>query len=286
MGRAVAEMSPEQAAALGVWVDRQAAARERLAVNVAGFVRRLFRSLMGNRMYDEVAVARVAREAAAVVRSGQVATSGLTSAYLDQVFANTGIQAPGRVVLPPQEQLRNVDPAEQWQRPAREYRRHVKDGLAELEAMARAEERAEAMARTDLSLAMRETSRQRLVAADDVIGYRRVIHPELSKTGTCGLCIAASDRLYRKAELLPLHDRCKCTVLPATADLDPGRTINDRDIKDLYAEAASAAGGSTAAALKRVRFVIVQHGELGPVLVVKGQHRRTAADARRSARAA
>lgn len=282
----MAELSPEQAAALGLWVDQQAAGRERLSVNLAGFIRRLFRSLMGQGMYDEVAVGRVAREVAAMVRQGQVATGDLTSAYFDQVFANMGIRSQGRVTLP--ERLRGVDPAEQWQRPAREYRRHVKDGLSELDAMARAEERAETMARTDLTLAMREASRQRLVSADSITGYRRVIHPERSKSGTtCGLCIAASDRVYRKSELLPIHDFCNCETLPITGALDPGRTINDQDIAELYRQALVASGGDTGrAALKRVRFAIVEHGELGPQLVVQGQRRRTARDARRDSRAA
>ena len=38
----------------------------------------------------------------------------------------------------------------------------------------------------------------------DIRAYRRVIHPELSKGGTCGLCIAASDRIYFVDDLLAL----------------------------------------------------------------------------------
>lgn len=273
----MADLTAEQVAAIGVWVNQQAAARERLSVNLTTYIRRLFRTLAGRRFYDEIAVARVARQVSQQVRVGQVATGSMTSAYLDQVFSNMGIDARGGVTLP--EQLRGIDPERQWQRPAAEYRRHVKDGLSGLDALARTEERAEVMARDDIALAMREAARQRLVSVDRITGYRRVIHPELSAGGTCGLCIAAADRVYRKAQMLPIHGRCKCEVVPVIeGQADPGKTFNDQDLRDLYAEAVEAAGGNTAEALKRVRFVIVEHGELGPQLRVVGQNVRGPGD--------
>lgn len=45
--------------------------------------------------------------------------------------------------------------------------------------------------------------------------YMRVPHPAASKSGTCGLCIAASTRTYSTSNLSPLHDHCHCTVVPA-----------------------------------------------------------------------
>jgi hypothetical protein len=56
----------------------------------------------------------------------------------------------------------------------------------------------------------------------DIRGYRRVIHPELSKGGTCGLCVAASDRIYHVSELRAVHGRCECTTLPIVGEQDPG----------------------------------------------------------------
>ncbi len=49
-----------------------------------------------------------------------------------------------------------------------------------------------------------------------VTQYRRVIHPELSKTGTCGLCAVASTRTYHTSALMPLHSNCKCGVRGVT----------------------------------------------------------------------
>lgn len=70
-----------------------------------------------------------------------------------------------------------------------------------------------------------------------VLEYRRVLHPELSRSGSCGLCIAAADRWYSTAALLPLHANCKCGVAPAGSDYDPGFQLNSDDLKKLYEQA-------------------------------------------------
>lgn len=96
-----------------------------------------------------------------------------------------------------------------------------------------------------------------------VLSYRRVLHPELSKSGSCGLCVAAADRWYSTGALMPLHANCKCGVAPAGDEYDPGFQLNAKDLKKLYKEA----GGNTAAALKTVRVKTITHGELGPILM-------------------
>lgn len=102
-----------------------------------------------------------------------------------------------------------------------------------------------------------------------IIGYRRVIHPELTKTGTCGMCIAAADRIYTIEELMPLHTRCQCTVAAITAAHDPGDDANSIDLKTLYGHA----GGKTVSHLKRTRYMVDEHGELGPVLIPQGKYK-------------
>lgn len=96
-----------------------------------------------------------------------------------------------------------------------------------------------------------------------VLQYRRVLHPELSKSGSCGLCIVAADRWYSTSHLLPLHAHCHCGVAPAGSDYDPGFQLNQDDLQKLYSEA----GGTTSSALKSVRVQTITHGELGPVLL-------------------
>ncbi|WP_052506277.1 hypothetical protein [Mycolicibacterium llatzerense] len=95
-----------------------------------------------------------------------------------------------------------------------------------------------------------------------VVGMRRIIHPELSLTGTCGLCIAASDRLYTVRELLPMHRLCKCTSAAVTEEFDPADELNAVDLRRLYRDA----GGTSRAHLKRTRYKEDEHGELGPTL--------------------
>lgn len=95
-----------------------------------------------------------------------------------------------------------------------------------------------------------------------VLSYRRVLHPELSKSGSCGLCIVAADRWYSTSELLPIHDNCHCGVAPAGDDSDPGFQLNRDDLQRLYSQA----GGNRAKDLANVRVKSFNHGELGPVL--------------------
>jgi hypothetical protein len=141
--------------------------------------------------------------------------------------------------------------------------------------------RGELQVEDNLTLAFTNQWAADIADAPTVTGYRRVLHPELSAGGSCALCLTISDRIYSKAELLPVHERCACTVAPLIGDPegpgDPGFRINAADLKALYA----AAGGTSAAALKRVKVATIQHGELGPRLVAASHNHRTESDARR-----
>lgn len=157
-----------------------------------------------------------------------------------------------------------------------------------------AAERIDSLVDDNLMLAQRLAAQQVIVQAVDldsgntrngrkagprIVGYRRVIHPERSRGGTCGLCIAAADRIYHVAQLMPIHDGCKCTVAAVTEDYDPADDLNAVDLSQLYKHA----GGTSAPHLKRTRYQVDQHGELGPVLVpAKTYKPRTAASKRRA----
>lgn len=128
------------------------------------------------------------------------------------------------------------------------------------------EDRLTSLVEDDIAATVRDEAQKVLWAAPKVIGYRRLIHPEFSKTGTCGLCIVASSRFYTKSELMPLHDKCKCTISPMTKTQDLGLRLNDEDLAKIYA----AAGSTYAEDLKRVTVEVREHGELGPILTRKG----------------
>ncbi|SDT74334.1 hypothetical protein [Actinoplanes derwentensis] len=163
--------------------------------------------------------------------------------------------------LPPSHAYGRVADAYRWQVTAR--------GDPPETAQGKAIARLTVVAQTDVTLAVREQYRRSLgqIRAD---GYRRILHPELSETGPCGLCAVAADRTYRTGDLLPLHAKCVCEVLPIYGDLDPGLTLNADDLGALYATA----GGTRRELLRKVRVVLAEHGELGPTLINGDQHYR------------
>ncbi|ANA86361.1 head maturation protease [Gordonia phage OneUp] len=160
---------------------------------------------------------------------------------------------------------------EVFNRPARQYRALRKEGKSHKESLDATRNRVKVIVGTNLALAQREAETQVIQAStrkskskNKPIGYRRIIHPERSKSGiVCGLCVAAASRTYTIEDLQPLHDHCNCTILPVTAEMDPGLDLNEQDLKNLYGP-----DGKTAAEyLLTLSYKVEQHGELGPILV-------------------
>ena len=154
-----------------------------------------------------------------------------------------------------------------FNRPARDYRYNVHQGATPEQALQSSVDRIDSLIDDNLMLSQRFAEAEALAQAADldrrVIGYRRVIHPEQSRGGSCGMCIAASDRVYKVGQLKPIHGRCNCTVAAVTKDFDPGDRVNAVDLSTLYRDAQ----GNQAAELKRTRYQVDEHGELGAVLV-------------------
>lgn len=155
---------------------------------------------------------------------------------------------------------------EVYKRPARQFEHAQRIGKSDAEAREAFEERFTKLVTDDVIAAARDEAQKIIAASPKVIGYRRVLHPELSKTGPCGLCVIAADRFYTREDLMELHALCKCTVSPITADADPGLRLNREDLDALY----RAAGSKYAEDLKRIRVTIRENGELGPILTRQG----------------
>ncbi|WP_280470998.1 hypothetical protein [Nocardia cyriacigeorgica] len=155
-------------------------------------------------------------------------------------------------------------------RAASEYRYSRSTGVSHTDASRAAETRIDALVDGNLQIArslIEQRALEQIVDLDrTVVGYRRIIHPELSRGGVCGMCVVAADRTYSIGELKAIHHRCKCTVLPRFKDWDPGRDLNSSDLQALY----DAAGGNTPQLLKRVRYRLSAHSELGLMLVAGG----------------
>ena len=213
--------------------------------------------------YSPAQVERMAELVGVQVSAGQRSIAGLTDTYMSRMAREVFNETVPAVGVPDWmgKTLRlNVSGhVEVYSRLGAEYRRLSAAGMPSERALSATLNRADEMVSTDLGLAARDQS-SRFVQQRNIKRYRRVTRPELSK-GTCGLCIAASTRIYRRADLMPLHARCKCVVV-AMSPADLGDTLN----KDVLAAAYGDAEGLDAASLKRVRVKVVQHGELGPQL--------------------
>lgn len=256
-------------------VEAQAAARAAITASTVFVVRQMLAHFDG--WYSSRDVAGVTKSIVDHVEAGQRLTARTTDAYSSRLAT----EMTGRPILPvggtidPATLRAGVTHAGAYGRLANQYRYDVSQGKAPDEAQARVLTRAGVMVDTDQALAMRSQS-QRFMQARGITRYRRVIHPEVSKTGVCGLCIVASDRLYWVGNLLPIHDRCNCEVAFVTG-VDPGAQLNRKDLDELYA----AAGGSTAAAdLHKVHITVHDHGELGPILARATDNWRGPADVR------
>jgi hypothetical protein len=251
--------------------------------------------------YDGRGVQEFTVQAARHLVAAQTATARSAAAAQAQILAAMGVRVPGvasnpvdvrapaaevadgRLVLAQPDSVRvdyqarqaSVISAEDMtteavlNRPARTFRALKAEGATTEDADEAARDRLILLIDDNVRLAQRFAESeivQNAVNLDEtVIGYRRVIHPELSRTGVCGLCIAAADRRYKVGTLLPIHANCKCTIAAITEENDPGDAANTADLGALYRQG----GGTSGADLKRVRYQVDEHGELGPTLIPK-----------------
>lgn len=224
--------------------------------------------------YDSAAIGTYAAALAAQIEAIQSQAASGTDAYLAEALADMkGKRVAPSGTINVSGLRKGVSHTEVYGRSADVFRYQRSLGKTEDEAQTAAVQRATVMADTDVALAARAQSHKFMVVKN-VPGWRRIIHPELSAGGTCGLCIAASARVYHRDDLMPLHGNCKCTSLPIINSIDPGHTLNREDLDALYQQV----GGTSAAKLKRVRYQLNTNGELGPVLGVKGHAFRGPAD--------
>lgn len=183
-------------------------------------------------------------------RSTATATAAFQHAWLEVAGSTT---KPVQMAAVTGAALRGVDPAIVYRRPVIQsratYARLKKAGGmdrqqiidAAIEAGLR---RLLGTASTDLQLTATLTSQQ-VLQTHGVQQYRRVTRP-----GACPLCQLASDRVYRTADLLPIHSGCHCIVLPGGLLPEALQRASNTDRPD-----------GAGRGLK-----IGENGEIGPVL--------------------
>lgn len=156
-----------------------------------------------------------------LVETGQATLANLLGVY----FAAKQLQTtgtPSQVSLNPDAYttlaLRGIPAEIVYGRPFGAYGASVDRGASVAEAIVSAQAYVKKIAATDLQLVqthaahdwMRATSVRDQGDELRIVGYRRVI----TNPNACKLCVAASTRTYRIADLMPIHEHCDCGVQP------------------------------------------------------------------------
>lgn len=255
--------------------------RRRLEADLVGMWRRL-----GS--YDRPDIDRYAQRAAVAVTAAQRRMGTLTEVYLTRREALArGVNLrpqPVPASLITDEAIRGVPAVDVYRRTGPTVWMALSAGTAYRQAVALGEKRALKMAVTDVQLAHTHTAAWS--------GQRRGVRyfrRELESSAPCGKCVVASTQRYKQGNLLPIHPGCWCSVSEIYADVDPGQVIRPERLERVHQlleeqfGARSASAGEFATVRDRVIsyndvLVTHQHGELGPVLGVRGHDFTSAAD--------
>jgi hypothetical protein len=241
------------------WLDRYSAASGALRARTVAAVSRLWLRFDG--WYAPALVAALAAQSADLSETSRATAAGLSAQYAATVAAPMTSSPVQTASVALGAARGGADMLKVYSRPAKVYRRAVSLLGGDEQARRLALLRLGQLMQADLMLAARDAQQAQLSALG-VERFRRVLRPELSAGGSCGLCAVASDRVYKVETLMPIHDGCNCVTLPIIGDDDPGHSLNREDLDRLYA----AAGSTARADLRRIRVRVSEHGELGPVL--------------------
>lgn len=258
------------------------AAVAQVRARVLAYVERAWRGLG---RYDRGDIERFVELILPQIAGGQVTTASLTDAYLAQLertvlgsaARTVGVDAASVLT----EALRGVPAAEVYQRAGVTVWRSLADGVPYERAVERGLERALSMASTDLQLAKTHTARAVMAPNEKIARYRR----SLTGGRSCGLCVVSATKVYRKQDLQPIHPGCDCGVLPIFFDRDPGLVVDPDLLDGVQARIEERFGAFNSGAREipgvskpngkplQYRDVLIthEHGELGPILGVRGQ---------------
>ncbi|MEU7096062.1 hypothetical protein [Kitasatospora aureofaciens] len=219
-----------------------------------------------------------------LVTATQQTIATLTDLYLSGVLSRLSGQDVSPVGISPETVsgagVRNGTPPEvEYERPFKEIWYQLSQDKEFAEAVAIGEQRAMSMISTDFQLARTHAARSVLTEAAPklgIVGYRRV----LTSGRSCDLCSIAATQRYHVNDLMPIHNNCRCGVSPIMAEKDPGQVIDRGYIHDGEVTDRTSGGlpyfgfATTHDSPLEVRM----HGEIGPVLTVRGQAFRGPSD--------
>lgn len=211
--------------------------------------------------YHEADIAPFLDAVTPVVSGAQAHAVALTDGYL---ALRTKRDPFG--VDPAELDLRNGVPLEEvYRRPFVTTWTALSRGAGIRDAIQAGRSRAAGSAEMDVALATRSSASAAIQLDDRVVGYERV--PD---GGACDFCLLVSTQRYHSEDLMPIHNRCGCTVDPILAGDDRGKIL-DRDLLDslnakgvkVYDNGTVRTYGGTG---DPVGAQVHDHGELGPVV--------------------
>lgn len=218
-----------------------------------------------------------------ILLAGERQVASLTATYLERLYRDVADES-SRVALDFDKvtgtALRGVDPEAVYERPFNTTWTALSDGVPFDEALSRGTSRLESLVKTDLQLARTHTARE---VTDQQPGVEYTIREPIGEYN-CALCLIAATQRYRKKNLLPIHPGCDCLVKTVKADYDPGQVIDEARLNAIHA-AVEAAGlqssrsgdvqgrRSNGSIVRGYQDLIISHahGEIGPVLGIRGQ---------------
>jgi hypothetical protein len=175
-------------------------------------------------------------------QSIQLAISYIQQAELMQTGSLVAYNLDSAVI---QGTLRNGVPSSVvYDRPMATVRLALSKGKSLEDAIALGRNRLASIADTDAMLASRAGCNAAMVSSKRINRYRRDPDPN-----ACDFCLLVSTRLYKVKNLMPTHNHCHCTVIPLATNQTMKTDKPDELEKDDIA--------------------VRQHGELGPVVVMK-----------------
>lgn len=208
--------------------------------------------------YRDADIAALVAALVPLMRGAKQHTATLTAAYLAAVEAKALDRAPEPLGVPAgvvsEESLRGVDDTTVYTRAGVTVWTALSQGQPIEQAAPLGLQRLLALVATDLQLAKTHAARHVMTSSPHVVGYQRV-----TDGSCCDLCELASERVYRKGDLLPIHAHCSCSVEPlfqvgaaVRVPVSAGNVSGQEDEGDTP--------------------IVHVHGEIGPVLAVSGQH--------------
>jgi hypothetical protein len=219
--------------------------------------------------YRDADLERFVSQVVPVALAGRKQVSALTDSYLSQVLSSTGkrVKPLGPIDT---DLLRGVAADEVYARPYVTVRTKLANGLPLDAAVSAGTARLTDIVLADMQLAKTHTARNVFSRSPGISGYMRT----LTGDKNCALCTLASTQFYHKADLLPIHPGCDCGVTPVRSG-DRSRAETERIVSETHEAVEDRLGVSDSGGRGpdyRKQLIVREHGELGPVLAVKGQH--------------